>query len=612
MTRKGSHSAYSSSNGGTEMGEDENHNYWMSEANDAAREDELDGEENNGFCDNGLDDEEDEIELVVQGKDIIVKESLLVRHSRYFAHIFGSISKDEETVVLKRGRLDGEDDVTREQEEEPLTLISYATMRTIVDFLQTGVLKVGEQNVKSLLIASDMLVIGSVETRCFNFLKATLNTSNCVRHFVLADAKSSWKNLSSHCGLFIQRNFDKLRHLTQIYQHTTAEQFGRLLADDCLNVEREEDVLDSVLEWVSYDSESRLRHLPYLMKFVQWPLMRDRRVLEDALSRNPLISSSPECLEMVNGALHYHDLPYAEKVEYWRGLDRPTRWPKLLAAAAYADTMIECFDFDERRWQVLTEKPTATFGAEMTYLKGKMYMVGGVQTKQVDQYDIERSSWVTHFPSLTQFRVAHGVTANDNQLFVMGGSAKASADFGPGLNEMEILSVEETKEGLEKPRWSLVSSMEVGRSYLASTVSGDKTKIYAVGGCLMEKRSSAEFYDLKHQVWQSIAPTLTKRDSLGLVTFDGGQIYAVGGYNNIENTYLNTVERYDPRKDAWFRVRPMVQGRRSPGVVAYRGKIYVVGGMGEKSDLKSVEVYDPILNKWSRLQQSMKEICGTI
>lgn len=28
------------------------------------------------------------------------------------------------------------------------------------------------------------------------------------------------------------------------------------------------------------------------------------------------------------------------------------RWPKLLAATAYADTLIECYDFEERRWKV--------------------------------------------------------------------------------------------------------------------------------------------------------------------------------------------------------------------------------------------------------------------
>ncbi len=43
----------------------------------------------------------DEIELVVQGKEIIVSERLLVQNSRYFAFVFGDIDPDADTVVLK-------------------------------------------------------------------------------------------------------------------------------------------------------------------------------------------------------------------------------------------------------------------------------------------------------------------------------------------------------------------------------------------------------------------------------------------------------------------------------------------------------------------------------
>ena len=41
--------------------------------------------------------------------------------------------------------------------------------------------------------------------------------------------------------------------------------------------------------------------------------------------------------------------------------------------------------------------------------------------------------------------------------------------------------------------------------------------------------------------WHVLAETLTKRDSLGLAAFDE-LVYAVGGYNNIQNRYLNSME----------------------------------------------------------------------
>ena len=54
-------------------------------------------------CNGSYDDDDDwydELELVVQGREIVVSERLLVKHSRYFAHIFGGLDPDAETVVL--------------------------------------------------------------------------------------------------------------------------------------------------------------------------------------------------------------------------------------------------------------------------------------------------------------------------------------------------------------------------------------------------------------------------------------------------------------------------------------------------------------------------------
>jgi hypothetical protein len=153
---------------------------------------------------------------------------------------------------------------------------------------------------------------------------------------------------------------------------------------------------------------------------------------------------------------------------------------------------------------------------------------------KVDQYDLESNTWAPHFPSLTQFRVAHGVTTRDSKICVMGGSSKASKDFGPGLNQMEVLTFDE--EGNVETKWEVESSMLERRSYLASCCGSGGRRIYTVAGDLNEDGSTAEVYDVEGKRWVQMAQTLTKRDSLGLVNLDGeDQIYAVGGYNNLDN-----------------------------------------------------------------------------
>ena len=66
-------------------------------------------------------------------------------------------------------------------------------------------------------------------------------------------------------------------------------------------------------------------------------------------------------------------------------------------------------------------------------VSGKLYTIGGVQAKGVDQYDVETDTWSGFFPSLRHCRVAHGAVADGDTLYVTGGSAKVV------LGDLEII-----------------------------------------------------------------------------------------------------------------------------------------------------------------------------
>ena len=70
--------------------------------------------------------------------------------------VFKDFDDGQETIVLKHKQLGGED-LPDERQQEPLGLISFITMTTIVEFLQSGGLKINDQNIKQLLYASDLL-----------------------------------------------------------------------------------------------------------------------------------------------------------------------------------------------------------------------------------------------------------------------------------------------------------------------------------------------------------------------------------------------------------------------------------------------------------------------
>lgn len=67
-------------------------------------------------------------------------------------------------------------------------------------------------------------------------------------------------------------------------------------------------------------------------------------------------------------------------------------------------------------------------------------------------------------------------------------------------------------------------------------------------------------------------------------------LYAVGGDDG--DSYLRSVERYDPTADEWTAVAPMGTGRACAGVATVNGMLFVVGGYHGGGQLSSVERYD--------------------
>lgn len=51
-----------------------------------------------------------------------------------------------------------------------------------------------------------------------------------------------------------------------------------------------------------------------------------------------------------------------------------------------------------------------------------------------------------------------------------------------------------------------------------------------------------------------VAPLSMPRDAVGVCLL-GDRLYAVGGYDG--QTYLNTMESYDPQTNEWTQVRPL-------------------------------------------------------
>jgi len=101
--------------------------------------------------------------------------------------------------------------------------------------------------------------------------------------------------------------------------------------------------------------------------------------------------------------------------------------------------------------------------------------------------------------------------------------------------------------------------------------------------------------------WKPKPPMPTPRHGVCSAVLNG-QIYVIGGKGR-HGGYLAIVERYSPATDTWDTdVAPLLEARSHAAAVALNGKIYVMGGRYRNKVLKSVEVYDPVQNRWQRVQ----------
>ncbi len=100
--------------------------------------------------------------------------------------------------------------------------------------------------------------------------------------------------------------------------------------------------------------------------------------------------------------------------------------------------------------------------------------------------------------------------------------------------------------------------------------------------------------------WQDLPPMPTPRANLSAAEL-GGFVYALGGLDN-GNAFLDVVERYDPQQQSWAVSPGLPEPLVGPGVVGFRGLLYVAGGeilpggLGQVVD--SVITYDPATEQW--------------
>ncbi|XP_058771754.1 F-box/kelch-repeat protein At1g22040-like [Vicia villosa] len=156
--------------------------------------------------------------------------------------------------------------------------------------------------------------------------------------------------------------------------------------------------------------------------------------------------------------------------------------------------------------------------------------------------------------------------------------------------------------------------------YALDPISGRWQRLPPMPNVFVEDEGKKGLAALPRRMWSMLGSSvriadvfmnwLRRRDALDRMPFCGcsigavgGCIYALGGFSKA--SAMNSVWRYDPVKNGWTEVSPMLVGRAYSKTGILKGKLYVVGGVtrgrGGLNPLQSAEVYDPNTGIWSQL-----------
>lgn len=164
-------------------------------------------------------------------------------------------------------------------------------------------------------------------------------------------------------------------------------------------------------------------------------------------------------------------------------------------------------------------------------------------------------------------------------------------------------SSEPYSEGPGKGAWITKAGLIHSRSEVAvGEVNG---KMYVLGGYADGNVAQPlnEEYDPGSDTWRERAPLPRGGNHIAAVGLEG-KLYAIGGFSEQNANAFADVSAYDPTTDKWTSVAPLPQPIGSMGVVAVDGVIHAIGGAtGTTADNRHTiavhYIYDPHTDKWT-------------
>lgn len=243
-------------------------------------------------------------------------------------------------------------------------------------------------------------------------------------------------------------------------------------------------------------------------------------------------------------------------------------------------------------------------------LWGELYVIGGFDdtrriVPELSVYDPENDAWRSGTPLPQAMHHANAAAAG-GQLWVLGflRDQRFSEDGRSYVYDPET------------ELWSDGPALPTGFERGAAGVAAIDDDIYIVAGFAAGQASSAvHVFDTVEGTFEQL-PDLPgpPRDHMAAAAVDG-LLVVIGGRDGAIGAHVPRVDIYDPETGDWRQGADMPTSRGGVAAAAWDGRVYVIGGEGDRSQpsgvFPQVEAYDVAADEWHRLDDMPMPKHGT-
>ncbi|XP_016083034.1 calicin isoform X1 [Ornithorhynchus anatinus] len=359
--------------------------------------------------------------------------------------------------------------------------LSPSTVEQILDYFYSGKVVISEESVEEMLRGAQYFNMLRLKVHCSDFLVRSLTKTNCLHYLILAEA--------FHLNEVIDSAFANIRdnfyywagsEVSGNFMHCPAFVFGRLLKDENLHVQNEDQALISLLHWLQFRKDRE----KYFLEFFSYINLK-------GVSNKTLLFASNKMLLVEN---HMELRMQIENILLDRKQEKPQSLLHFQRKGALLDAVIilggqkaqgkfndgvYAYIIEEDLWLKLTEMPYKAAALGATSIGKHIYISGGTTErisglKTAWRYDMDDNSW-TKLPDLPIGLVFHTMVTCGDSVYSVGGS------IAPRKYVSNIFRYDVKKEN-----WCLAGKMSIPMDGTAVITRGDKTMYVVTGRCVVK------------------------------------------------------------------------------------------------------------------------------